>query len=331
MGMGGSDAKRDNANLTAIWGVSSPSVEKEPIRAPSSEPPSAPAAAQRYVGTHWFLSACVVVITVVSAWLVRADMYGGRSAAHVWWYGWVTALSTGLGAIPAVVCRGGSDWSMGIASALAGGMMCAASLALLAEGNALEGDERWPMTPQQGVVLGVLSGAVFVALSEKVLDGFGDVKLGILDGVDARKAMLIVAVMAIHSFSEGIAIGVSFRGSGPPQLGMMVTTTLAVHNVPEGFAVSVPLMSRGMSTLGSALWSIGTSIPQPLMAVVAFYFAELFVVIQPIGLGFAAGAMFWVAFVELFPEAYAACGLSHTAAVGAASGALMMLSHEYLF
>lgn len=69
--------------------------------------------------------------------------------------------------------------------------------------------------------------------------------------------------MAVHSFSEGIAIGVSFRRSSPPQLGMLVTTTLAVHNVPEGFAVSVPLMSKGMSTLDTALWSVATRCGAP--------------------------------------------------------------------
>eukprot|EP00966_Prymnesium_polylepis_P312140 7212248-Prymnesium_polylepis.1 len=119
-----------------------------------------------------------------------------------------------------------------------------------------------------------------------------------------------------------------------------------------------------MSTLSSALWSVGTSIPQPLMAVVAYCFVDMFVLIQassattlpcqwlrcgrvpttwcagarvpqPLGLGFAAGAMFWVAIFEvrraLFPESYEACGLLNTAAVAATSGSLMMLSHEYLF
>jgi len=331
MGMGGSAKEGDHSSIASVWGVSSPIVETKP--APASAPLITPSSGERHQGVRNFLAVCLAAVTVLSAWLVRVDMYGGRSIAHVWWYGWVTALSTGLGALPVAACRGVSEWWMGLANALAAGMMCAASCALLGEGYALEGDDWSAVTPWQGVLLGTLAGAAFVALSQKVLDRFGDdVHLvGIVDGVDARKALLIVAVMAIHSFSEGIAIGVSFRRSSPPQLGMLITTTLAVHNVPEGFAVSVPLMSKGMSTLSSALWSVGTSIPQPLMAVVAYCFVDMFVLIQPLGLGFAAGAMFWVAIFELFPESYEACGLLNTAAVAATSGSLMMLSHEYLF
>ncbi|KAL3908146.1 MAG: hypothetical protein SGPRY_009910, partial [Prymnesium sp.] len=182
------------------------------------------------------IASALVAVTLASAWLVRADMYGGRSAIHVWWYGWVTALSTGLGALPAAACKGASDWWMGIANAVAAGMMCAASCALLSEGFDLTADDRTAITPRQGVLGGLAAGAAFVALSQKVLDQYGDLHPGIVDGVDARKAALIVAVMAVHSFSEGIAIGVSFRGSSPQELGMLVTTSLAVHNVPEGFA-----------------------------------------------------------------------------------------------
>ena len=59
-----------------------------------------------------------------------------------------------------------------------------------------------------------------------------------------------------------------------------------------------------MSLWGAALWSVTTSIPQPLMAIAAYSCVDAFVIIQPIGLGFAAGAMLWVAWLELFVESY---------------------------
>jgi len=254
----------------------------------------------------------------------------GRTSAHVWWYGWVTALSTGLGALPMLVFRHVSDFWLGVCNAVAAGMMTAASAALLSEGLELSSPPDATLTPRQGVALGALVGVGFIMASQKVLESYEDVKLAVLDVVDMRKALLLVMVMTLHSFSEGIGIGVSFGGNAGSHLGMLITTTLAVHNVPEGFAVSVVLVSRGMSVMGAALWSVTTSLPQPLMALIAFQFVDTFQPLQAAGLGFAAGAMLFVAWMELFAEAMEACGLLATASVGVLAGSVMWFVHENL-
>jgi len=174
-------------------------------------------------------------------------------------------------------------------------------------------------------------GVACVVLSQRALRQAGDVKLAILEGVNARKALLIVLVMTVHSFSEGIGIGVSFGGSVGTNLGMLVTATLALHNIPEGFAVSSVLVSKGMSVWGAALWSIFTSLPQPVMAIAAFICADVFVVIRPVGLGFAAGAMLWVAWLELLVESVEELGLLVTGATASVSAAAMYLCHECVF
>merc|ERR1719329_724620 len=73
---------------------------------------------------------------------------------------------------------------------------------------------------------------------------------------------------------EGLGIGLSFCGKDGVRLGADVTSSLALHNIPEGLAVALVLAPRGSSNLNSILWAVLTSLPQPLLAVVAFSFSR---------------------------------------------------------
>lgn len=159
-----------------------------------------------------FLAASLAAATYASVQQLPDGIYvSGRTSAHVWWYGWVTALSTGLGALPMLVFRHVSDFWLGVCNAVAAGMMTAASAALLSEGLELSSPPDATLTPRQGVALGALVGVGFIMASQKVLESYEDVKLAVLDVVDMRKALLLVMVMTLHSFSEGIGIGDASR------------------------------------------------------------------------------------------------------------------------
>jgi ZIP family zinc transporter len=216
----------------------------------------------------------------------------------------LTAFATGLGALPFVfVPRMSRSW-LGISNSIAAGFMLGASAALFWEGADL------------GVVrtlLGAGAGVAFIELTRRRLGHHPELQLGILSGADAVKALLIVGVMTVHSFTEGVGVGVSFGGG--EALGAFITTAIAVHNIPEGLAISLVLVPRGISTLRAGAWGVFSSLPQPLMAVPAFLLVEWFEPVLPVGLGFAGGAMVWMVAVELVPEARAE--LSRTAVAGA--------------
>ena len=55
--------------------------------------------------------------------------------------------------------------------------------------------------------------------------------VGALRGASARKALLILGVMTVHSFAEGVGIGVAFGGEN--DLGTLISWTIAAHNIPE--------------------------------------------------------------------------------------------------
>ncbi|KAG5186659.1 hypothetical protein JKP88DRAFT_179593, partial [Tribonema minus] len=285
-----------------------------------------------HYNTSWWTAALYFAILLVSKYTLPADLHPSQpTMSHVWYYGWVTAVSTGFGAVPLLFANELGEQMLGVSNAIACGMMLSASYSLVMEGAGLEPDPGCAIhSAAWRVAVGVLAGLAFILPTKRVLDKYEDIHLGDLAGADAKKALLIVFVMFLHSFSEGVGIGVSFGGSTGAQLGFLISATLAVHNVPEGLAVALVLHPRGVSKLNTGLWCIFTSLPQPLMAVLAYAFVEQFLPFLPVGLGFAAGAMFWVAVAELFVEAVEATSRGVACAVTLCAFGAMLHIHSLL-
>jgi ZIP family zinc transporter len=239
-------------------------------------------------------------------------MTGSGSLLAVFGAALATALATGLGALPFLFARHVSRRWLGISNALAAGFMIGASGGLLYDGV---GFGAWP------TLAGIGAGVVFIAVTTQLLGTTGSHDVGRLHGADARKALIVVGVMTLHSFTEGVGVGVSF-GDGAA-LGVLISVAIAVHNIPEGLAISLVLVPRGTSVRSAAWWSVFSSLPQPLMAVPAFAFVEAFGRLLPVGLGFAAGAMLWLALVEIVPDALEAAPARAVFTTGAAAAGAM--------
>ncbi len=205
-----------------------------------------------------------------------------------------TALATGVGGVPFLFTPRLPRPLLGAAWGFSGGMMLSASVFNLVSAG-------MEMAGYNVVALGIALGAAFFWLAERRM-GHSEHNFYHLQGTSARRVLLVIGAMTVHSFSEGIAIGVSF-GSGELTLAILLTIAIAIHNVPEGLTVSLPLRAEGFSGWACIWWAIFTSLPQPLLAVPAALAVAVFRPLVPIGFGFAAGAMGFLVASEMIPEA----------------------------
>ncbi|MFV1883790.1 MAG: ZIP family metal transporter [Balneola sp.] len=211
-------------------------------------------------------------------------------------YALITAIATGLGAIPFFFIKKISDSFLGKANAIASGLMLSASYNLIFEGYR---ENEW-MT-----LIGMVLGVAFVIVADKWMNRTFDMEVKDLVGAGSKKMLLFLGIMTIHSFAEGVSVGVSFANT--LEFGIFIAIAIAIHNIPEGLAISLVMVPKGTSPIKAVGWSIFSSLPQPLMAIPAFLFVDTFREYLPLGLGLAAGAMIWMVFAELIPEALQKC------------------------
>jgi ZIP family zinc transporter len=231
--------------------------------------------------------------------------------------GLATALATGLGALPFFFFDDiSSRWNV-ILWGLASGIMVSASVfGLVQEGLAVV--DGTVVDAAVAIGPGLAAGVALVVVGHKLLDR-AEVDPKEYEEADFKKLVLILGILTVHSFPEGVAVGVSFAelglGSVPgsesiavlgltlPVLAVFMTVAISIHNVPEGVAVSIPLRSMGVSEWRMVWWAVFSSLPQPVGAVIAYYFVTLAQEFLPFGFGFAAGAMVYLVATEFIPEA----------------------------
>lgn len=260
--------------------------------------------------------------------------------------GLLTALATGLGALPFFFVDDFSDrWNVGLWGVASGIMVTVSVLGLVDEGLAYASGG-FPTL----LVGGLFAGVLLVEVSDRVLNGVNlgpdnpeidhqyEDDSGIDEGEeiqpngtghghdeppleakafadgDPKTLLLILGILTVHSFPEGVAVGVSFAklgleggisilGLSIPLLAVFMTVAISIHNVPEGTAIAIPMRAMGLSNwrmVGAAVFS---SLPQPIGAVIAFVFVSWAEAFLPFGFGFAAGAMVYLVVTEFIPEA----------------------------
>ena len=117
--------------------------------------------------------------------------------------------------------------------------------------------------------------------------------------------LVMASAIALHNVPEGMTIGASYASNGGAMgsAAIVLAVLIGLHNIPEGMAVSVPLISGGMGRVKAVLITAMTGIPTMLGALLGFWIGEIGPMGLAFSLGFASGAMLYVVFGEILPQA----------------------------
>ncbi len=228
----------------------------------------------------------------------------------------ITVLANGLGGAPFLFIKTFPPTAARLSWAVSGGLMLSASVFNLI----MPGVEDGGFTP---VAVGIFLGAGMMALLAWRLDNH-HVELKGLSEAGSRRIVMVIATLFIHSFPEGLAIGVAY-GSGEAGLGLLMAIAIAIHNVPEGLAVALPLRAEGVAPWKAIGWAIFSGVPQLIATIPAFLAVMAFRPILPYAFGFAAGAMIFLVMSEMIPESRASEVQRLSSALAGMGGFLMMM------
>ena len=133
------------------------------------------------------------------------------------------------------------------------------------------------------------------------------------DGGPASAYQLFIAgvvmacAIALHNMPEGMVIGASYASDTAAGIaggmGVVMAVVIGLHNIPEGMAVAVPLITGGMKRGKAILITALSGAPTIIGAVIGFALGTLSPFWLSLSLSFASGAMLYVVFGELLPEA----------------------------
>ena len=135
-----------------------------------------------------------------------------------------------------------------------------------------------------------------------------------------KTGILLSIGVALHNLPEGVAIGASFIVSF--QVGLLLAILIAIHNVPEGMAVAAAMCVGGVRSKKVLLITALAGVPMGIGALIGVALGGVSPWALSVSLGFAAGAMLYIVFDELIPDAHRKAE-GHSAIMGILAGILI--------
>lgn len=136
-----------------------------------------------------------------------------------------------------------------------------------------------------------------------------------------KTGILLAIGITIHNLPEGIAVGAGYMHQ--PQFGYFIALAIMLHNIPEGIATALPLCASGVRKWDSLRVAFLSGLAEPVGALVAALFLDLFHALTPGALAFAGGVMMFITLDELIPAAREH-GHQHSTAIGIILGSIFV-------
>lgn len=245
-------------------------------------------------------------------------------------------IGTGLGGLVGVILRRESNKIVSLLLSFAAGIMLAVvCFDLMSEPVEMMKNGVMPWYTPLVIVAAVAAGYAIVFLLNYVIDKRTNREVSHIDETHPATAddldelihsnhmqvhkqaksnlfaagLVMLSAIALHNMPEGMVIGASYAGTQDvianlfSSSGFIMAIVIGLHNIPEGMAVSVPLVSGGMGKVKSVLLTALSGVPTVIGAVIGFAIGGINEIMLTISLGFASGAMLYVVFGELLPEA----------------------------
>ena len=119
--------------------------------------------------------------------------------------------------------------------------------------------------------------------------------------------LVLAAAVALHNMPVGMAIGATFAGAAQDHGGLLAALIIGLHNIPEGMSIAAPLLAGGGKPAGAVGIAALSGLPTILGALLGYSAGTMNPLLLAVSLSFAAGAMLYVIFGELLPEAEDLC------------------------
>jgi ZIP family zinc transporter len=203
----------------------------------------------------------------------------------------LTLVSTGLGGIAAIRLRDRLHLLLGFSS---GAVLGVAIFDILPEVFALDGGASYMPV----VAVGFLA---FFGLERYTAMHRPREHAHAVAAHEQELGALTAAGLALHSFLDGVAIGVGFQAS--LQIGLLIALGVIAHDLSDGLNTVTVVLAHGNPSLRRATFWLAIDMITPVLGAATTLLFDLRAGLLPWVLAFFAGSFLYIGASDLLPEA----------------------------